>query len=110
MGTEEREDFAVKHVLKPNTRLYCPRCDKRLTPDHKCLSRRFFLGMLGTAMGVVAAPSAVLFPVVDCGIDDGTAYQICSVDLTMGTLFIEQLMTRSEVLERWPNIDRSLLA
>ena len=23
--------------------LYCPRCDKRITPDHRCLSRRIFL-------------------------------------------------------------------
>lgn|SRR5574337_228193 len=26
--------------------LYCPRCDRRLTPDHKCLSRRVFLDAL----------------------------------------------------------------
>lgn len=29
--------------------LYCPRCDKRMEPDHRCLSRRHFFGMLGGA-------------------------------------------------------------
>ena len=36
--------------------LYCPRCDKRLTPDHRCLTRRFFFGMLGAAAAAVAMP------------------------------------------------------
>lgn len=34
--------------------LYCPRCDRRLTPDHRCLSRRVFLGMLGIGGAAVA--------------------------------------------------------
>jgi len=39
--------------------LYCPRCDKRLTPDHRCVSRRIFLGMLGLGGSAVAlAPTA----------------------------------------------------
>lgn len=36
--------------------LYCPRCDRRLTPDHRCLSRRVFLGMLGIGGAAVGLP------------------------------------------------------
>lgn len=36
--------------------LYCPRCDKRIEPDHRCLSRRFFLGMLGAAGAAAVLP------------------------------------------------------
>lgn len=31
--------------------MYCPKCDKRLAPDHRCTSRRFFLGALLGAIG-----------------------------------------------------------
>ena len=39
--------------------LYCPRCDRRLTPDHRCLSRRIFLfaGLgAGIASGIGTVP------------------------------------------------------
>ncbi len=40
--------------------IYCPRCDKRITPDHRCLSRRHFFGMLGAAAALFAAKPALL--------------------------------------------------
>lgn len=36
--------------------LFCPSCDRRLTPDHRCLSRRVFLGAL---FGALAGSKAV---------------------------------------------------
>lgn len=43
--------------------IYCPRCDKPITPDHRCLSRRHFFGMLaGAAAAAAALGSAGLSP------------------------------------------------
>ena len=41
--------------------MYCPRCDRWLTPDHRCVSRRIFLGMLGfgAALGVMTDAEAI---------------------------------------------------
>ncbi len=43
------------------SRIFCPRCDKPITPDHRCLSRRHFFGMLAGAAAVAAvAPEPLL--------------------------------------------------
>ena len=34
--------------------MYCPHCDRRLTPDHRCLSRRVFL--FGAMAGLIRPP------------------------------------------------------
>lgn len=40
--------------------LYCPRCDKRIEPEHRCLSRRIFLGALLGASAAVVVPKPVV--------------------------------------------------
>ncbi len=43
--------------------IYCPRCDKPIAPDHRCLSRRHFFGLLtGAAAVVILAPEPVIVP------------------------------------------------
>lgn len=39
--------------------IYYPRCDKRITPDHRCLSRRHFFGILAGAAALLVAPKVV---------------------------------------------------
>lgn len=34
--------------------IYCPRCDKPIAPDHRCLSRRHFFGLFAGAAAAVA--------------------------------------------------------
>ncbi len=36
--------------------IYCPHCDRRLTPDHRCVSRRMFFGLLGLGAAAAALP------------------------------------------------------
>lgn len=51
--------------------IYCPRCDKRITPDHRCLSRRHFFGMLAGAAALLVAPKPAL-PSYDINATAGT--------------------------------------
>ncbi len=43
--------------------IYCPRCDKRLTPDHRCaaLTRRHFFGLIAGAAAVAAMPKVAAY-------------------------------------------------
>lgn len=47
---------------RQNAYVYCPRCDKPITPGHRCLGRRHFFGMLAGAAAVVAAPGPRVLP------------------------------------------------
>lgn len=61
--------------------LHCPHCDRRLTPEHRCLSRRVFLGALfGALVGSKAVQAqAEKTGLVITGIDWKTK------TITMGT-------------------------
>lgn len=43
--------------------IHCPRCDKPIAPGHRCLSRRWFLGLLGASAAAVLVPPAISLPV-----------------------------------------------
>lgn len=76
--------------------IYCPRCDKPITRDHRCLSRRHFFGLLGAAAALSAQvvkpfPGALanrrlasLRPgdLLSVGYDGGSRPGWASVDLT----------------------------
>lgn len=62
--------------------LYCPRCDKRIEPDHRCLSRRWFLGMLGAAVVAPVLPKveAVTAWKVQLVLDEETEAMIAAME------------------------------
>lgn len=88
--------------------LYCPRCDKRLTPDHCCVSRRIFIGAL---LGATIVPAAIATQ--GTSVADVVAAQMEAVRPLIKYYFehglwagvtIEQKMTKAELLERYPEV------
>lgn len=51
--------------------LYCPRCDRRLSPDHRCVSRRIFLAAIfGGAACTVLTPTHKLLNAKTIGVPE----------------------------------------
>lgn len=42
--------------------IYCPRCDKPITPDHRCLSRRHFFGSVAGLLACALSGKAIAAP------------------------------------------------